>query len=63
MSLCERIHTMFNQMERVCAERLKDYTRGMGFCHFYWNVKKDVLRKCGIEWKSPSEMNPEIDFD
>lgn len=59
----EKWEACIEEVERVCAEQLKDYTRGMGFCHFYWYVKKDVLRKCGIEWKTPSEMNPEIDFD
>lgn len=59
----EKWEACIEEVERVCAERLKDYPKGFGFCHEYWRVKEDVLRKCGIEWKSPSEMNPGIRYD
>lgn len=36
----------------------------MGFCHKYWWTKKNLLKdKYGIEWKSPVDMNPDVDFD
>lgn len=36
---------------------------GMGTCHRYWYRKKELLKELGIEWKSPSEMNPDARFD
>ncbi len=36
---------------------------GMGTCHRYWWRKKELLKQNGIDWKSPSEMNPDIRFD
>lgn len=36
----------------------------MGFCHKYWWTKKKILEdKFGIDWKSPVELNPEVNFD
>lgn len=36
----------------------------MGYCHKYWWTKKKILReKFGMEWKSPVDLNPEVDFD
>lgn len=35
----------------------------MGTCHRYWARKKELLKQRGIDWKSPSEMNPDIIFD
>lgn len=46
------------------SELLKEYPRGMGFCHAYWSAKAQVLREdYGIEWRSPSSMNPGVLFD
>ena len=50
-------------VEKECAEILKDEVLRMGFCHMYWAVKKKVLARYGISWKSPSEMNPMTMFD
>jgi len=52
------------KLERKIKQELKDYPRGMGFCHHYWKVKKEILKKdYGIEWKSPAELNPHILYD
>lgn len=33
-------------------------------CHRMWRKKKEILHdKYGIEWKTPAEMNPDINFD
>ena len=38
--------------------------RGMGYCHLYWGAKKRILKRdYGIDWKSPSELNPHVRFD
>lgn len=53
-----------DEVERLVEEQLDDHPRGMGFCFAYWSAKKHVLRtKFGIEWRSPSEMNPGVMFD
>ena len=51
------------EVEKECDRRLKGEPRGMGFCFVYWSVKRDVLSKYGIDWKSPSFMNPRVMFD
>lgn len=46
------------------SEMLAGHPRGMGFCHVYWSAKARVLREeYGIEWRSPSAMNPGVLFD
>lgn len=44
-------------------EDLKDEPRGMGFCFGYWSAKRAALARRGIEWRSPSAMNPRVMFD
>lgn len=51
------------EVEKECDKRLKGEPRGMGFCFAYWSVKRTVLAKHGIEWRSPSLMNPHVMFD
>ena len=51
------------EVEREVDEQLKDETRGMGFCHSYWSAKRAALAGRGIEWRSPSAMNPRVMFD
>ncbi len=37
---------------------------GLGTCHLYWKIKKRILReRYGIDWRSPSEMNPWTIYD
>lgn len=44
--------------------RLADVPRHMGFCFRYWDEEKRVLReKYGIDWNTPSQMNPGVMFD
>ena len=50
-------------VEKECDEILRDEPHGMGFCFRYWSVKGKVLAKYGIDWQSPSEMNPKVLFD
>ena len=47
----------------ILNERFSDDTYVMGTCHAYWACKKELLKQRGIDWKSPSEMNPDIIFD
>ena len=50
-------------VETEVDEQLKDEPRGMGFCHIYWSTKRAALARRGIEWRSPSAMNPRVMFD
>ena len=50
-------------VDKECDEILKDEPRFMGFCHLYWSTKRAVLAKHGIQWRSPSAMNPRVIFD
>lgn len=51
------------EVEKEVDEQLKDEPRGMGFCFSYWSAKKAALARRGIEWRSPSAMNPKVKFD
>ena len=54
---------VYFEVEEECARRLEGIPRGMGFCFPYWAARHDVLRKYGIDWKSPHMMNPRVIFD
>ena len=55
---------VIDEVERLVDEELEDHPRGMGFCFAYWSAKEALLRtKFGIDWRSPSEMNPGVMFD
>ena len=51
------------EVEEEVDEELKDEPRGMGFCFGYWSAKRAALARRGIEWRSPSSMNPRVMFD
>jgi hypothetical protein len=42
---------------------MKDFPQGMGSCHKYWQLKKELLKNVGIDWKTPQECNPRVVFD
>ena len=50
-------------VEQECDEQLQGIKPYRGFCHKRWGVKKEILAKYGIDWKSPARMNPRIRFD
>lgn len=54
---------VIDEVERRLYEELKDEPRHMGFCFRYWSAKRDLLKEYGIEWHSPSTMNPGVMFD
>ena len=51
------------EVEAECDKRLKNERKGMGFCFSYWSTKSSVLAGYGIQWSSPSIMNPRVMFD
>lgn len=51
-------------VEDELERRFANAPRHMGFCFHYWNAKRELLKeKYGIEWRSPSQMNPRVMFD
>ena len=54
-----------SEVEDKLKEILKDINPyRIGYCHIYWKAKKELLKnEYGIDWKSPSEMNPRTRFD
>ena len=51
------------EVEKEVDQELKDEPHGMGFCFSYWSAKRAALARRGIEWRSPSAMNPRVMFD
>jgi hypothetical protein len=46
------------------AELAGEDRDAMGFCHLYWHAKQRLLRhRYGVEWRTPAELNPQINFD
>ena len=36
----------------------------LGYCHYYWSVKKRILKeRYGIDWKSTADRFPGVMFD
>lgn len=54
---------VIDEVDREAYANLTDSPRGMGFCFGYWAEKRNALEKRGIEWMSPSVMNPRVMFD
>ena len=52
------------ELEAKIEAELEGVSRGMGFCFYYWPKKKEILKRdYGIEWESPSVLNPDVRFD
>lgn len=54
---------VIDEAEHEAYAHLNDCPRGMGFCFAYWAEKEASLARRGIEWRSPSCMNPGVMFD
>ncbi|MGN0194942.1 MAG: hypothetical protein ACI4AE_00610 [Candidatus Cryptobacteroides sp.] len=54
---------VIDKADRIAEEKLADMPRGMGFCHAFWHERTLALASLGVEWKSPSRMNPKVLFD
>lgn len=51
-------------IDQIVKEELGEFYGSFGSCHLAWEIQKRLLMECyGIEWHSPSELNPHIDFD
>ena len=55
---------IYYDVEDELDRRLANVSRQMGFCFQYWAMKRELLmEKYGIDWRSPSQMNPRVMFD
>lgn len=55
---------IFEAVDNELKKTFNNVRRDLGFCHFYWAEKKAILRKkYNVDWKTPSEMNPDTLFD
>lgn len=53
------------ELERLIRKQIRENEKELfSFCHLYWGTKKKILKEqFGIEWQSPAELNPDINFD
>ncbi|MDE5841190.1 MAG: hypothetical protein K2H49_09745, partial [Muribaculaceae bacterium] len=59
-----RWEEIYYDVEKRLEERFANVHRQRGFCFMYWDAKRELLKdEFGIEWKSPSQMNPHVRFD
>ena len=36
----------------------------LGFCHAYWRIQKKILKEdYGIDWMTPAELAPHVNYD
>lgn len=54
---------VIKEVEKEVDRILKDTPHGMGFCHIYWNCKKQLLKDRGYDWLSPKDLNPGVIYD
>ena len=55
---------IYYDVEDELDRRVANVPRQMGFCFQYWATKRELLmEKYGIDWRSPSQMNPRVMFD
>lgn len=55
---------IYYDVEDELDRRLANVSRQMGFCFQYWAMKRELLmEKYGIDWRTPSQMNPRVMFD
>ncbi len=61
----DKIAAAEKEAEAFVKKNCKQVKKGQrGYCHLFWGAKQRILReKYGIEWKSPSDLNPETRYD
>ncbi len=65
-SLCDNIafKEVAAQVDKEIRQKMENNHQLMGTCHSVWKLKKEIFKnKYGIEWLSPAELNPTVNFD
>lgn len=59
-----KYHDIIVKINQKAKEKMEhENISGLGSIHSFWEYKKELLKKEGIDWKSPSELNPSTHFD
>ena len=59
-----KLRAAFEEADSYAERMTANDPPRLGEIHECWRYKKEfLLRKYGIHWKSPAEMNPTIAFD
>lgn len=54
----------FKKVDEILEEEFKNVSQEMGLCYIIWARKKQLLKELyNIDWKTPGELNPGINFD
>ena len=56
---------MIKDVEDVVQGEMKrdGHLGKFGSVHLFWHLKKEKLKARGVEWRSPSELNPNVHYD
>lgn len=55
---------VFAEVEAQVSREMKaKKVEGLGSCHSYWDMKRKLLKKRGIDWNSPSDLHPSACYD
>ena len=64
IELTEKYKAVIEKVEKKAYGKLNHPAYMTGDCHFLWKIKKKILwDEYGISWRSPSELNPKVNFD
>lgn len=61
IEMSEEYLAVIDEVEEKVVKNKKYF--GMGSCHESWDLKHRFLLEKGINWKSPSILNPRVIFD
>ena len=60
----EHFAAIMAEADRIAHQEAGETANAMGGCHLVWRIKKRVLKEdFGLDWRSPSELNPDVLFD
>lgn len=63
-SICKEFKLDCNVTNMKLDDLHKKLGNNLGFCHIVWDSQKKILKKdYNIIWYSPTDMNPDINFD
>ena len=59
----EEFRTAMKKIKPLLDKEFPQKSYRFGTCHTYWRRMKQLLKEQDVDWKSPSEMNPDVRFD
>ena len=60
-----KLKEIFEAVEKRIDKKMDEerLSKKLGACHTFWRLKKKYLKERGIEWKAPTELNPDHFYD